>query len=81
MAMLIDFKFSPICPFFAVISNVPFPVFQMQSRFVARVWTGQIKLPDENERLASVKKNEEGLLREEDLHSFKRNLTVIGVVF
>ncbi len=79
--MLIDFNFSPICPFFVIIRIVPFPVFQMQSRFVARVWTGQIKLPDENERLASVKKNEEGLLREEDLHSFEGNLTVIRVVF
>ncbi len=73
--MLIDFDFSLLCPFFAV-RNVPFPLFQAQSRFVAHVWAGQIELPDENERLVSVKKQEEGVLREEDLHSFSGNLTV-----
>ncbi len=75
--MHIDFDFLSPVSVFAVISIVPFPLFQVQSRFMARVWTGQMELPDENERLASVKKQKEGLLIEE---GGSGNLTVIRLV-
>ncbi len=52
----------------------------MQSRFVAHVWTGQIELPDESERLASVKRHGEGLLKEEDWHLFVNFMVILVVL-